>query len=197
MHASVIMSRFILYVFMAFTTAFVGTFWAARGFPVGSFNPVSVQPVQATLTTTFGDNSGEKKREQLVEEQLRDPENAKRNLLRADALQAATGFALSPCDKTMKASLVAATRAYATAFAEIRKCNSMFTNCDTVLDKNAATYSTPIDLRVRAALHEAFEKGGISAADFPPELRMAVMSLANSQGDPVSACETSAQRDRP
>jgi hypothetical protein len=191
------MGRFVLFVFMAFTMAFVGTFWAARGFPVGSFNPVSVQPVQATLTTTFGDNSGEKKREQLVEEQLRDPENAKRNPLRADALQAATGYALSPCDKTMKANLVAATGAYATPFNEGRKCNTMFTNCDAVMDKNAAAYSTPVDLRVRAALHEAFEKGGISAADFPSELRMAVMSLANSQGNPVSACATSAQRDRP
>ena len=48
------MGRFVLFVFMAFTMAFVGTFWAARGFPVGSFNPISVQPVQATLTTTFG-----------------------------------------------------------------------------------------------------------------------------------------------
>lgn len=191
------MNRFIMYVFMAFTTAFVGTFWAARGFPMQLLSLVSVQPPQPMVTVTFGDNSAEKKREQLVEEQLRDPDNAKRNPLRADALQAATGFALSPCNKTMKANLVVATRAYATAFNEIRKCNPMFTNCDAVMDKNAATYSTPADLRVREALHEAFEKGGISGADFPPEIRMAVMSLANSQGDPVSACDTSAQRDRP
>jgi hypothetical protein len=133
----------------------------------------------------------------LVEEQLQNPENAKRNPLRADALQAATGFALSPCDKTMKADLVAATRAYATAFAEIRKCNPMFGNCDPVFEKATATYSTPFDLRVREALHEAFEKGGISKADFPPALQMAVMSLANSQGNPVSACEISAERARP
>ena len=70
---------------------------------------VSVQPPQPMVTVTFGDNSAEKKREQLVEEQLRDPDNAKRNPLRADALQAATGFALSPCNKTMKANLVVAT----------------------------------------------------------------------------------------
>jgi hypothetical protein len=191
------MIRFILYVSMAFITAFVGVTWAARGFPVHFSGPVSVGPLQPTLTATFGDNSSEKKRELLVEEQLRDPENAKRNPLRADALQAATGFALSPCDKTMKANLVAATRAYATTFYEIRKCNPMFRNCDPVFDKAIATYSTPFDLRVRKALHEAFEKGGISKADFPPELQMSVMSLANSEGSPVSACEISAQRDRP
>jgi hypothetical protein len=70
-------------------------------------------------------------------------------------------------------------------------------NCDPVYEKAAAIYGTPFDLRVREALHEAFEKGGISNADFPPELRMAVMSLANSQGNPVSACGTTAERVRP
>src|SRR5580704_177370 len=165
------MSRFILYVSMTFITVFVGVTWAARGFPVYGYNPVVVVPLKPTLTTTFGDHSGEKRREQLAEQQLQDPENAKRNPLRADALQAATGYALSPCDKTMKANLVAAMRAYAMAFYEIRKCNPMFTNCDPAFDKAIAVYSTPYDKRVQEALHEAFEKGGISKADFPPELQ--------------------------
>jgi hypothetical protein len=189
------MSRFILYASMVFVTAFVGVTWAARGFPVSFSKPSIVQPLQPTLTTTFGDHSAEKKREQLAEQQLQDPDNTKRNPLRADALQAATGYALSPCDKTMKANLVAAMRAYAMAFYEIRKCNPMFTNCDPAFDKAIAVYSTPYDKRVKEALHDAFEKGGISKADFPPELQMSVMSLANSTGSPVSACET-AQRDR-
>jgi hypothetical protein len=190
------MTRFVLYVGMAFITAFVGVIWAGRGFPVGAPSLSIVQPLQPTLTATFGDHSAEKRREQLAEAQVQDPENAKRNPLRADALQAATGFALSPCDATMKANLVAATRAYAIADYEIRKCNPMFTNCDPAMDKAIATYSTPFDLRVRKALHEAFEKGGIGRADFPPELEMSVMSLADSQGSPVSACETSAKRAR-
>jgi hypothetical protein len=190
------MGRFILYVSMTFVTVFVAVTWAARGFPVNFSKPSIVQPLQPTLTTTFGDNSAEKKREQLAEQQLQDPDNAKRNPLRADALQAATGYALSPCDKTMKANLVAAMRAYAMTFYEIHKCNPMFTNCDPAFDKAIATYSTPYDMRVRNALHEAFEKGGISKADFPPELQMSVMSLANSTGSTVSACETSARRDR-
>jgi hypothetical protein len=192
-------SRFILYVSMTFITAFVGVSWAARGFPVSFPNPLSVEPLRPTLTATFRDNSGEKKREQLVEEQLQNPENTKRNPLRADALQAATGYALSPCDETMKANLIAAARAYATVLSEmIPKCNPLFTYCEPAfVDKALATYSTPFDLRVRKALHEAFEKGGITRADFPPELQIAVMSLASNQGSPVSACGISAERGRP
>jgi hypothetical protein len=190
------MIRTIIYGAMMFITVFVGGAWIARGFPVLIPNPVSVGPLQPTLTTTFGDNSVEKKRELLSEKQLADPDNYKRNPLRADALQAATGFALSPCDKTMKENLVAATRAYATAYHEILKCNPMFTNCDPLFDKANALYATPYDVRVKDALHEAFEKGGVSGADFPAELRMSVMSLASSQGNPVSACEVTDRRDR-
>jgi hypothetical protein len=197
LHASLFMSRFILYVAMAFITTFVGTFWAARGFPVGLPSPVAVAPVQPSARIpTFGDHSADKERARMVEEQLQNPENAKRNPLRADALQAATGFALSPCNTTMKENLVAATLAYAKAFNEIRSCNPMFSNCDPVFDKAVAVYSTPFDLRVRSALHEAFEQGGISGADFPPALQIAVMSLASSPGNPVSACGLPTQRVR-
>ncbi len=189
------MIRFITHAIIAAVTAFVGVSWAARGFPMRFPSPVA--PLQPTLTTTFGDNRAEKHRERLAEEQLGNPEDAKRNPLRADALQAATGFALSPCDKTMKANLVAALRAYAAADYQIRKCNVMLGTCDAAFEKATAVYSTPFDLRVREALHEAFEKGGISKADFPPELRMSVMMLANDQGNPVSQCENSAERSRP
>jgi hypothetical protein len=192
------MTRFVLYACMAFVTAFVGVFWAARGFPTHFPSPVSFKPLERTVSTTFGDDSSAKKREELVQQQLQDPDNAKRNPLRADTLQAATGFALSPCNKAMKADLVAATRAYAAGFQELRKCNPMFQkNCDPVHDKAAAIYGTPFDLRVQEALHEAFEKGGISYVDFPPELQMSVMSLANSRGNPVSACGITAERVRP
>jgi hypothetical protein len=57
-------------------------------------------------------------------------------------------------------------------------------------------YSSPLDQRVRAALNEAFEKGGISKDDFPPKLQMEVMTLANSQGNPVSACTRPTERPR-
>jgi len=79
---------------------------------------------------------------------------------------------------------------------EIRKCNVILGTCDAAFEKATAVYSTPADLRVREALHEAFEKGDISRTDFPSELQMSVMVLANSQGSPVSQCENSADRGR-
>jgi hypothetical protein len=191
------MSRFILYVAMTFITAFVGVFWAARGFPMYFPSPITLAPVQPSRIPTFGDHSADKGRERLVEEQLQNPENAKRNPLRADAIQAATGFALSPCDKTMKANLVAAAQAYARPLREMQKCNRFLADCTPVIDKAIAAYATPYDVRVKQALHEAFEKGGIGTADFPPELQLVVASLASSAGSPVSACDTSAERDRP
>jgi hypothetical protein len=182
--------RTIIYAVMMFVTIFVGGLWIARGFPMYIPSPVSVRPVQPT----FGDNSAAKHREQLAEEQLRDPENAKRDPLRADALQAATGFALSPCDSTMKTNLVAAVQAYAAALHDTLKCSRIFTDCAAAFDKASAVYSTAYDMRVTKALHEAFEKGGISAVDFPPELRRSVTILASSQGNPISACDPSLRR---
>ena len=158
--------------------------------------PAASRPLQPTVDLAFGDHRSAKKRELLVEQQLQSPDNAKRDPLRADALQAATGYALSPCDKTMKANLVAALRAYAAADYQIRKCNVILGTCDAAFEKATAVYSTPFDLRVRKALEEAFEKGGISKVDFPSELQMSVMMLANGQGDPVSQCENSAARGR-
>src|SRR5262245_23443068 len=49
------MSRFILFTWMAFATAFVGVSWAMRGFPVYSFSPIG--ELKPTLTATFGDES--------------------------------------------------------------------------------------------------------------------------------------------
>jgi hypothetical protein len=190
------MGRFALYACMVFVTAFVGVSWAARGFPMRFSRPVEVGQLRPTLDVAFGDHSGEKNRELLVQQQLQDPNNAKRDPLRLDALQAANGYALSPCDKTMKTNFVAAVRAYAAEDVEIRKCNVFFSNCDPTFDKAMATYSTPLDLRVRAAMHEAFEKGGISKADFPQEMAMSVMSLASSTGSPFPACAGQAAAGR-
>ncbi len=45
----------------------------------------------------------------------------------------------------------------------------MFGTCEAVLERANVMYSSPLDQRVRAALNEAFEKGGISKDDFPTE----------------------------
>src|SRR4051812_14552139 len=116
------MNRFILFACMVFVTTFVGVSWASRGFPMRFSTPPSgVGQSQPTLDIKFGDDSFQKKREFMAQQQLQDPDNHKRDPLRLEALQAANGYALSPCDKTMKANLVAAVRAYAAADVEIRK----------------------------------------------------------------------------
>ena len=115
----------------------------------------------------------------------------KREALRLAALQAANAFALSPCDATMKKNLVEALSAYAKAWTEMAGCK--FGICggdDRRIDTAAAKFSTPSDMRVREAVHAAFEKGGISRDDFPGSIRLWVTMLAGDPGDPVSACAT-------
>jgi hypothetical protein len=115
----------------------------------------------------------------------------KRQALRLAVLQAANAFALSPCDATMKKNVIEALSAYANAWTEMAGCR--FGVCggdDRRIDTAAANFSTPSDMRVRAAVRAAFEKGGISREDFPGSVRLWVMMLAGDPGDPVSACAT-------
>jgi hypothetical protein len=189
------MNRILLFVSVAASTFVIGV-WATRGFPMRSPFASPVAALQPTTNATFGVDKTEEVRERRTQEAIDDPDNAKRNPLRMEALQAATGYALSPCDASMKANLVAATTAYAAGYAWRDKCNPMFGNCDAVLERANVMYSSPLDKRVRAALNEAFEKGGVSKDDFPPKLQMEVMTLANSQGNPVSACARTTERQR-
>ena len=112
-----------------------------------------------------------------------------REALRLAALQAANAFALSPCDATMKKNLVEALSAYAKAWSEMAGCKSGICGGEgRRIDTAAATFSTPADMRVRAAVRAAFEKGGVSRDDFPGSVRLWVTMLAGDPGDPMSAC---------
>src|ERR1043166_300759 len=122
--------------------------------------------------------------------------NPKREALRLAALQAANAFSLSPCDATMKKNLVEALSAYAKAWTEMAGCKFGICGGDgSRVDAAAANFSTPSDMRGRAAVRTAFEKGGISRDDFPGSLRLWVMMLAGDPGDPVSACATGRRAD--
>ena len=186
------MNRILLFVSVAVSTFVVGL-WAARGFPMRSPFAQTRPPAPVLVDSTFGDGKFEKLEQQRTEQAQADPDNAKRNPLRMDTLQAATGYALSPCDAGMKANLIKATTAYAAGYRWRDKCNPMFGNCDAVLERANVMYSSPLDKRVRAALREAFDKGGISKNDFPPNLQIEVMALAGGvpMPAPFSACERS------
>src|SRR6195256_2482242 len=160
------MTRFILYVSMAFVTAFVGVTWAARGFPVQFSGPVSVKPLQPTVTATFGDQSAKDYERKMweAEHTAQSDKNPKLDSIRLDALQAGTAYAMSPCDSTMKSNLIEAVTAYTRAWQEKMDCprpmNMLMFCSEAKLKEVAATFSTPLDIRVKAALHEAFNQHG-------------------------------------
>lgn len=171
------MSRFVLFTCMAFVTTFVGFSWALRGFPTRSFSPIG--ELKPTLTTTFGGESAKvhERKAWEAEHTAMSDKDPKLDALRMDALQAGTAYAMSPCDDTMKANLVAATAAYARGYMKIYDCPTsafgMFCS-ETKRDQANAAYSTPLDVRVKAALEQAFEQKGVVEEDFPEDVRLTV-----------------------
>ncbi|KAH2822625.1 hypothetical protein KXV85_002203, partial [Aspergillus fumigatus] len=169
------MTRFVVLTCMAFVSTFVGVSWAMRGFPVST--PSLVGELKPTLTSSFGDDSAKARERKDWEAQhtLQSDKNPELDALRMDALQAATAYAMSPCDKTMKANLIAATSAYARGWLKIFDCPNpamaMFCS-EKKRDQANASYSTPLDVRVKAQLAEAFEQKGIVQEDFPENIRL-------------------------
>ncbi|MFZ2157281.1 MAG: hypothetical protein WAV72_14330 [Bradyrhizobium sp.] len=178
------MTRFILYVCMAFVTAFVGVSWASRGFPMHFSGPAGVGPLQPTVTATFGDQSAKDYERKMweAEHTAQSDKDPKLDKIRLEALQAANAYAMSPCDKTMKSNLIEAVTAYTRAWQKKIDCprpmNTLMFCSDTKLKEAATTFTTPLDIRVKAALHEAFDQRGIVKADFPADMRFDVLQFA-------------------
>jgi hypothetical protein len=178
------MARFILYACMAFVTAFVGISWAARGFPVRFSAPEVAGPLRPLVTATFGDQSAEDYERKMWESQhtAQSDKNPKLDTIRMDALQAATAYSMSPCDKTMKLNLIAAVTAYTHAWQAKLDCprpmNMLMFCGDQKLKDAADTFSTPLDNRVRDALEAAFEQKGVVKADFASDVRFDVLQFA-------------------
>jgi hypothetical protein len=178
------MMRFVLFVCMSFVTAFVGVTWATRGFPVYFSSPLSVGPLQRTVTATFGDQSARDHERKMweAEHTAQSDGDVELDRIRLDALQAGNAYAMSPCDDTMKSNLIAAVTAYTRAWQKKLNCprpQHMLMFCgDEKLKQVAATFSTPLDIRVKAALDEAFEQRGIVKADFPDDIRFDVLQFA-------------------
>jgi hypothetical protein len=176
------MIRFILFACMAFATTFVGVFWALRGFPAYSYSPVG--ELKPTLNRTFGDESAKAYDRKMweAEHTAMSDKDPKLDLLRMDALQAGNAYAMSPCDATMKANLISAVTAYTRAWQKTLDCPrpmGMMVMCsDTKIDGAAAKFTTPLDIRVKAALNEAFEQKGIVRADFPEDVQQDMLAFA-------------------
>jgi hypothetical protein len=178
------MTRFIVYVCMAFITAFVVVTWAARGFPTSSSSPIVVTRLQPTVSATFGDQSARDYERKMweAEHTAQSDGDVELDKIRLDALQAGNAYAMSPCDDTMKSNLIAAVTAYTRAWQRKLNCprpQNMLMFCgDEKLKQVAATFSTPLDIRVKAALSEAFEQRGVVKVDFPDDIRFDVLQFA-------------------
>ncbi|WP_316163151.1 hypothetical protein [Bradyrhizobium sp. SZCCHNRI20481] len=222
------MLRFIGAVGAAFVVAFGGVSWAVRGFPLpgaswgastwsapietvsnianGSQTVAVVAPLSATVDMSFGDARSREKFDRkawLAEHTSQSDKNPKLDALRMDALQAATAYKLSPCDKTMKQNLVDALTAYTRAYVAKLDCKRQFWGAKICTDKSlqeaADSVGTPLDQRVKEALFEAFDEKGITKADFPADVREDVPMFAGPGlwSDESSVCRIrQAQRDR-
>lgn len=175
-----------------FAMTFIGVSWANKGFPVMALRAAPPQPSsQPDLRQpAFEQTAKPSSRKDQVDAKPVEDDDPNREALRLAALQAANAFALSPCDPAMKKTLVMALSAYARAWTEMAGCKSgVCGGSDNKLDAAAtAAFSTPADMRVRAALRTAFEKGGVSRGDFPNSIRLWVTMLVGDPGDPVSTC---------
>lgn len=179
------MGRFIIIVCMAFVTAFVGVSWVARGFPMNFSSPVQVVPLQATVDAHFGDDRAKEnlRKDWEARHTARGDNDARRNAIRLDTLQAANAYAMSPCDKTVKANLVVALTAYTRAWQTTLGCKRNFLGqliCSDQKFKEAAdSVNTPLDRRVKTALEAAFAQKGIITADFPEDIRQDVLPFTS------------------
>ncbi len=174
------MGRFILFTVMAFTTAFVGVFWAARGFPTRASAPQLVAPLRPTLNSSFGDEHAKARahRDWVSEHTAQSDKNPKLDALRMEALQAGNAYSMSPCDRTMKSNLIEALTAYTRAWQAMRGCKrtipGMMSCSEKQMKEAADAFTTPLDDRVKAALHAAFNRKGVVKADFPEDVRLDV-----------------------
>ena len=175
------MNRIYVYVGLAFVASFAGVSWAARGFPVG------IGGSQVVLTTGDQDQATKRENERIMRSL---------DTIKNDALQAATGFALSPCDSTMKQNLVDATTAYVHAWQIKLDCprlaNMTIVCSQEKLKAAVAAFSTPLDQRVTDAFLQAFDQPGITIADFPESIRFDMLRFGGPALRPgyVSTCQT-------
>lgn len=184
-----------VYVAVAFVASFAGVSWAARGFPVhiGAWRSVQTAGGQGA-----GDDQDKKRENERILRSL--------DTIRLEALQAATGFALSPCDSTMKQNLVDALTAYVRAWQIKLDCprlaNMPILCSEEKLRAAVATFSTPLDRRVAEAMAQAFSQPGITSADFSESIRYDMLQFGGPALHPgyMPVCEprlrTSAGRFR-
>ena len=162
--------RFTLIAVGVFAMAFIGFSWANKGFPVMAIRVEPMKPDARIPTFEESKQKGSRKDWEDSKTSQSDG-NKERDKLRIELLQASIGYKLSPCDDTMKKNLVAAVTNYTNAWQTMAGCKFGICNDDKKLDAAAAAFQTAADVRVHAALRDAYEQGGVGPADFPKSVR--------------------------
>jgi hypothetical protein len=182
---------FVLLVMMAGGVGFVGVSWLSQGAPVPMVRVTPMQPSPGL--PTFAESVERGARQAWTESKTSAGDNdPERDALRLELMQAANAYSLSPCSPVIKANLVKALTAYATAVADKTGCRFMTCGGGPRVDAGAEMFLTPLDKRARAAVAEAFDKGGITVKDFPASLKLTLLMVAGGQGDATSACARTA-----
>jgi len=178
-----------LAILACFAGGYFGLTWLQAGAPL-PLPTVAVGPTTPNASLpTFAQAQEQAKRNDWQNRQTaqsdKDPE---RDKLRLDLIQAAGAFKQSSCDKTMKANLVNSLTAYAMAWADKSGCKPFPCGGAARVELAANMFSTPLDLRVREAVGEAFQQGGITVDDFPRAASLHVAMIAGDRGDPETSC---------
>jgi hypothetical protein len=184
---------FALLVAMAGGMGFVGVSWLSAGAPVPV---VAVTPLPPSSSLpTFAESVERGARKEWIESKTSAGDNDReRDALRIELMQAANAYSLSPCSPAIKANLMRALTAYATAVAAKTGCRFMMCGGGPRVSAGAEMFSTPLDKRAREAVAEAFDKGGITVKEFSASLRLTLLMVVGEEGDPVSACARTAGR---
>jgi hypothetical protein len=184
--------RFALLAVGLFALTFVGVSWANKGFPVMVMGIVPMKP--DPRLPTFEESVKKGLRQDWENSKTSQSDgNRERDNLRRELLQASTGYALSPCNDTIRNDFVKALTNYTRAWYEMAHCRRGVGDCprseDDRFDAAVAAFKTPADIRVHEALQKAADQGGLSRDDFPAHLRGYVFGLAHPRiGEPEAAC---------
>jgi hypothetical protein len=181
---------------LCFVAGFIGIGWMKLGGPL-PVPVVKARPMQASASLpTFEQTVERIKREPAPNQTLQSDNDPGRDALRLDAMQAANAYVQSPCDGTMRDNLVKALTVYSKAWAEKSGCGAYTCGGGARVELAAQMFSTPLDLKVREAVNDAFQQGGITIDDFPRDLRIQTLLIAQDRGRTESACGVPSQQSR-
>ncbi len=193
--------RFVLAAIALFAGTFAGVSWASKSFPVAAVRAVPPKPdmlasapvsapiaVSAPAVATSVEPAVSVAKE-IIRQDVEsatpsppgDPESG-RNQMRLTAIQAATAYAMAPCDQANKAAFVVAASTYSRAMA--------------AAGSGTPAPSTAMDQRVREAMHAALNAGGIARHDFPAGAEPWVTGMVPSHREKLPSCATARQAER-